>query len=123
MPSLLLLLGGGPRLFVKRDDAIPFGFGGDKVRQLALVAGRAVAGLGFALAMAEMVDQSGAPDVIVHASSSGGTQAGLVAGCRLLGLKTRVVGVSADDSCASLTSHVRAIISGIADLLNMDPEK
>ena len=42
--------------------------------------------LGFVLAMAELVDQMPAPDVIVHATSSGGTQAGLVAGCRLLGL-------------------------------------
>ena len=219
MPSLMLLLGGGPRLFIKRDDAIPFGFGGNKVRKLALVAARAVAdgadtlitaggvqsnharataaaaaklglravlvangepperlsgnalldellgaevvyvpsrenrtpkilevaarlrdegrrpfaipigastplgALGFALAVSEMVDQIGAPDVIVHATSSGGTQAGLVAGCRLLGLHTRVVGISADDSSASLTSHVGAIISGMADLLNLDPEK
>ena len=30
-------------LFIKRDDAIPFGFGGNKVRKLALVAARAVA--------------------------------------------------------------------------------
>ena len=37
------MLGGGPRLFIKRDDAIPFGFGGNKVRKLALVAARAVA--------------------------------------------------------------------------------
>src|SRR5436305_14946477 len=43
MSSLLLMLGGGPRLFIKRDDAIPFGFGGNKVRKLALVAARAVA--------------------------------------------------------------------------------
>ena len=43
MPSLLLMLGGGPRLFIKRDDAIPFGFGGNKVRKLALVAARALA--------------------------------------------------------------------------------
>ena len=42
--------------------------------------------LGFVLAAAELVDQVGAPDVIVHATSSGGTQAGLVAGCRLLNL-------------------------------------
>src|SRR6476620_10790166 len=34
---------GGPRLFIKRDDAIPFGFGGNKVRKLSLVAARAVA--------------------------------------------------------------------------------
>ena len=79
--------------------------------------------LGFALAVAEMVDQIGSPDVIVHSSSSGGTQAGLVAGCRLLGLHTRVVGISADDSSASLQAQVRAIVSGIGDLLDLDPAK
>ena len=189
LPRLSALLGGGPRLFVKRDDAIPFGFGGNKVRKLALVAARAVAEgadtlitaggvqsnharataaaaakLGMravlvangaprraptgnalldALLGAEVVyvavargaraedarDRRAparrraagrsrsrsarrrrsarsascrrspscsircrAPDVIVHATSSGGTQAGLVAGCRLLGLSTRVIG-------------------------------
>ena len=30
-----------PRIFVKRDDAIPFGFGGNKVRKLCLVAAEA----------------------------------------------------------------------------------
>src|SRR5947209_20120327 len=38
LPRLSALLGGGPRLFVKRDDAIPFAFGGNKVRKLAFVA-------------------------------------------------------------------------------------
>jgi len=219
MPSLLAALGGGPRLFIKRDDAIPFGFGGNKVRKLALVAARAVAdgadtlitaggvqsnharataaaaaklglravlvangqapgrltanalldhllgaevvyvpsredrapmmlqvaerlrregrrpfvipvgastplgALGFVLAVAELVDQMPPPDVIVHSTSSGGTQAGLVAGCRLLGLSTRVVGISADDTSASLLSTVRAIVSGIADLLDIDLTK
>jgi 1-aminocyclopropane-1-carboxylate deaminase/D-cysteine desulfhydrase-like pyridoxal-dependent ACC family enzyme len=209
-------VGGGPRLLVKRDDAIPFGFGGNKIRKLALVAGQAVAegadtlitaggvqsnharataataakfgmrallvangeppdppsanalldrllgadvtyvrtreerapamvrlatrvradgghpfvipvgastplgALGFALAVAELVEQMPAPDVIVHATSSGGTQAGLVAGCRLLGLSTRVIGVSADESSAALTSEVQAILAGMPDLLRMD---
>ncbi|MCU1381534.1 MAG: hypothetical protein JWL71_231 [Acidobacteria bacterium] len=218
MPALRTLLGGGPGLFIKRDDAIPFGFGGNKVRKLALVAAQAVAegadtlvtaggiqsnharatasaaaklglravlvangdapsrftanalldrllgadvvyvatredrapmiltvcerlraenrrpfaipigastplgALGFALAVAELVDQMPAPHVIVHSTSSGGTQAGLVAGCRLLGLHTRVVGISADDSSASLQRQVRAIISGVADLLDLDLE-
>ena len=36
-------LGGGPRLLVKRDDAIAFGFGGNKVRKLEMVAARAQA--------------------------------------------------------------------------------
>src|SRR5438445_11650224 len=43
LPRLSALLGGGPQLFIKRDDAIPFGFGGNKVRKLALVAARAQA--------------------------------------------------------------------------------
>ena len=33
----------GPRLLVKRDDALSFAFGGNKVRKLALVAGEALA--------------------------------------------------------------------------------
>src|SRR5437773_10208173 len=41
LPRLRAHVGGGPQLFIKRDDAIPFGFGGNKVRKLALVAGRA----------------------------------------------------------------------------------
>src|SRR5262249_58815936 len=43
MPRLSEVLGGGPRLVVKRDDAIPFAFGGNKVRKLELVAARAQA--------------------------------------------------------------------------------
>src|SRR6266540_629519 len=43
IPRLSAALGGGPRLLIKRDDAIPFGFGGNKVRKLALVAAHAVA--------------------------------------------------------------------------------
>jgi 1-aminocyclopropane-1-carboxylate deaminase/D-cysteine desulfhydrase-like pyridoxal-dependent ACC family enzyme len=216
MPRLSGILGGGPALFIKRDDAIAFGFGGNKVRKLALVGARAKAdgadtlvtaggvqsnharataataaklgmravlvangqaqsnptanalldrllgaevvyvpdrearqqkivdivercraegrrpfaipigastplgAMAFALAVAELVEQMPPPDVIVHATSSGGTQAGLVAGCRLLGLKTRVLGISADASSASLQSEVRAIISGMADLLHID---
>src|SRR5213078_1727873 len=76
-----------------------------------------------ALAVVELLDQMPAPDVIVLSSSSAGTQAGLVAGCRLLGLPTRIVGISADETSAALQVHVRAIVSGIADLLDMDPHK
>src|SRR5687767_11246738 len=36
-------LGGGPRILVKRDDAIPFAFGGNKVRKMRLVSADAVA--------------------------------------------------------------------------------
>ena len=216
LPRLSALIGGGPRLLIKRDDVIPFAFGGNKVRKLALVAAKAQAdgadtlitagaiqsnharvtaataatlgmravlvvnglpqarptgnalldkllgaevfyvrsrderspaihelavrlrkegrrpfeipigastplgALAFVLAMAELVEQMPAPDVIVHATSSGGTQAGLVAGCRLLGLPTRVLGISADESMAATQAQVRAIMSGVADLLDVD---
>jgi 1-aminocyclopropane-1-carboxylate deaminase/D-cysteine desulfhydrase-like pyridoxal-dependent ACC family enzyme len=76
--------------------------------------------IAFALAVAELIDQLPAPDVIVHSTSSGGTQAGLVTGCRLLGLPTRVIGVSADDSSSSLEAQVNAIVAGIGDLLQLD---
>jgi D-cysteine desulfhydrase len=76
--------------------------------------------LGFVLAVAELVDQMPSPDVIVHASSSGGTQAGLVAGCRLLGLSTRVLGISADAPAPALQTEVRAIVRGVLELLSLD---
>jgi len=209
MSRLRAALGGGPRLLVKRDDALPFGFGGNKVRKLDLVAARAreegadtlltVGGLqsnharataaaaarlglrcvlvlsgarpdrptgntlldgllgaeiqfvssreerapamraaadrlraegrrpyeiplgastplgamAFARAVVELAAQGPAPDVIVHATSSGGTQAGLVAGGALLALPTRVLGVSADEPSPVLADVVANLVAGI----------
>ena len=218
MARLRVALGGGPRLLVKRDDAIPFGFGGNKVRKLQLVAAEALAAgadtlvtvggvqsnharataataarlglrcliiangtrpdrltanallddllgaeveyiasreeraaalqaagerlrrdgftpflvplgastplgaLGFVRAVGELLQQGPPPDVIVHATSSGGTQAGLVAGCALHGLRTRVIGVSADDPASAIEATVRDIVVGIGALLDTDGE-
>ena len=209
-------LGGAPRLFIKRDDAIPFGFGGNKVRKLAFVAARARANgadtlitaggiqsnharatasaaaalgmravlvangappakptgnalldqllgaeieyvsargdrgpkmeeiadrlrasgrrpfvipsgastplgaLGYVRAMLELLDQMPPPDFIIHATSSGGTQAGLVAAARLLRLPTRIVGVSADDPADALATTIESIVAGIGELLEID---
>jgi 1-aminocyclopropane-1-carboxylate deaminase/D-cysteine desulfhydrase-like pyridoxal-dependent ACC family enzyme len=218
MARLSALLGGGPRLLIKRDDAIPFGFGGNKVRKLSFVAARAQAdgadtlitagavqsnharatasaaaklgmravlvvngrepahktanalldsllgadvdyvasrddrgprmqdiaarllkegrhpcvipigastplgALGYVAALLELLEQIPAPDVIMHASSSGGTQAGLVAAARLLGLPLRVIGVSADEAAPALQGQVRAIVAGIGELIEVKPE-
>ena len=219
MPRLSALLGGGPRLFIKRDDAVAFGFGGNKVRKLALVAARAQAdgadtlitagaiqsnharvtaaaaarlglrailvvngaeppartanalldallgaevdyvpsradrgprmqeiadrlrregrrpyvipigastplgALGLASGLLELLEQMPAPDVIVHASSSGGTQAGLVAAARLLALNLRIVGVSADAQAQALQDEVRAIVAGISEEIDVKPDE
>lgn len=210
-------LGGGPRLLIKRDDAISFGFGGNKVRKIEMVAARARAegadllittggvqsnhcrvtaaaaaklgmrcvivangapperlsgnalldamfgaevryvatredrapamdaaaaewrargahpfviplgastplgALGFARAADELVNQLPAPpDFIFHSTSSGGTQAGLVAGCAMHRLDTRVIGISADESVAGIQATVGGIIEGVGELLGID---
>ena len=213
MSRLRAALGAGPRLLVKRDDAIPFAFGGNKTRKLELLAAEALAAgsdtlvtvggiqsnharataataaklglhclliangakpappranalldellgaeieyipsrnerasamesairrltregrkpyaiplgastplgaLAFARAVGELLGQTEPPDVIIHATSSAGTQAGLVAGCALNGLRTNVMGVSADDPADEIARTVRGLVAGVAALL------
>ena len=217
--SLCTALGGGPRLLVKRDDAIAFAFGGNKVRKMRLVAAEAqrcgadtlittggvqsnharvtaaaaatlgmkcilvvngvapdrptanalldkllgadvryvtarderapameraadevrrtggtpfviplgastpLGAAGLVDAIAELAEQIDPPDVIVHSSSSGGTQTGLVAGCALAGWSTRVIGVSADESSAVLERDVRVLLGGLAELLGFASDR
>lgn len=83
---------------------------------LPLGASTPTGAFGFVAAIAEMVKQGVVPDVIVHACSSGGTQAGLVAGVAMHNLETRVIGVSADDPAAAIESTVNRIIRGIDGL-------
>ncbi len=219
LSRLRAALGGGPRLLVKRDDAIGFAFGGNKVRKMRLVAAEAqrvgadtlitsggvqsnharvtaaaAARLGmhsilvangsapqkltanalldsllgaevryvpsrdqrapemeaaaaqarargrqpfvipigastplgaasFVQAVAELLDQIEPPTCIVHSTSSGGTQAGLVAGCALAGIKTRVIGFSADEPSPSLERDIRAILEGLAPLLGLEDSR
>ncbi|MEO7272511.1 MAG: pyridoxal-phosphate dependent enzyme [Vicinamibacterales bacterium] len=222
LPGLRRALGGGPRILVKRDDALGFACGGNKVRKMALVAAAALeagadtlitcggrqsnharvtaitaaylglgcilvlnadeasaarplsgnllldtlagaeiryvrtrdardpamaaaaddvrrrggrpvviplgastplGAAGFVSAIDELTQQIDPPAAIVHATSSGGTQAGLIAGCMLAGLATRVIGISADDPTASLTTTVRTLLAGLAPLLGLDPAR
>ncbi|HUF48198.1 MAG TPA: D-cysteine desulfhydrase family protein [Vicinamibacterales bacterium] len=78
--------------------------------------------LGFARGVVELSAAGVRPDEIVHATSTGGTQAGLVAGCALVGLSARVIGVSADEPAPALQKIVAALIEGIADRLGARPE-
>jgi 1-aminocyclopropane-1-carboxylate deaminase/D-cysteine desulfhydrase-like pyridoxal-dependent ACC family enzyme len=212
-------LGGGPRLLVKRDDAIPFAFGGNKVRKMRLVGADAAAAgadtlitagglqsnharvtaataatlgmqcvlvlngpapaqptantlldgllgahieyverredraptmaaiadelgragrhpyvipigastpLGaaaFVQAIEELTTQGVEPQAIVHATSSGGTQAGLIAGCIRAGLSTRISGISADAASADLEADIRAILAGMGSLVGIDDQR
>jgi len=216
MTRLSHALGGGPRLLVKRDDVLDFGFGGNKVRKLALLAaaaqrdgadtlvtagaiqsnharvtaaaaaalgmkavlvlnaapGAAVSGNAYldrllgaeivlvesrearaqameeaaerlrragrrpfvipvggstplgacalVIAVLEFLEQIPAPNIIVHATSSGGTQAGLVAATRLLGVETGILGISADEDVSGIRAQIEQNLVGVADLLGVD---
>jgi 1-aminocyclopropane-1-carboxylate deaminase/D-cysteine desulfhydrase-like pyridoxal-dependent ACC family enzyme len=87
---------------------------------LPLGASTSIGALGFVNAVGELIGQGIRPDVIVHACSSGGTQAGLVAGAALHGLKVRIIGVSADDPAPDVTATVRRLVRGIEGLESFD---
>ena len=80
-------------------------------------ASNATGALGFARGVAELSASGIKPDVIIHSSSSGGTQAGLIAGCALLGVRARVIGISADESSASLAGIVSGLLDAMAERL------
>jgi len=81
-----------------------------------------VGAIGFARRIAELASDGMRPDVFVHATSSGGTQAGMIAGCALFGLRARILGVSADERSADLAATVSSILSGLTDRLGAKPE-
>jgi len=97
---------------VRKQGGVPF--------VIPLGASTPLGASAFVAAIDELAGQIEPPDVIVHASSSGGTQAGLVAGCALAGWKTQVTGISADEPSLALESTIRALLSGLADLLRCD---
>ncbi len=76
--------------------------------------------LAYAHAFAELLDQMPAPDVIVHSTSSGGTQAGLAAGAALCGVSTRIIGISADDPSGAIAAIVRELVPAIGRLVGVD---
>jgi len=77
--------------------------------------------MGIARAVGELAAAGVRPGAIVTASSSGGTQAGLIAGCRLFGLGARILGVSADDPAPALSQIVVRLLDGMAAQLGAKP--
>ena len=76
----------------------------------------------YALAMEELQGQMEAQRLnfsrILFASSSGGTQAGLVVGAEITGFQGEVLGVSVDEDQETLTRAVARIATGTATLLD-----
>ncbi|HSG89392.1 MAG TPA: D-cysteine desulfhydrase family protein [Pseudomonadales bacterium] len=78
----------------------------------------AIGALGYVRCAREIADDFAArgmfPSAVVHATSTGGTQAGLLAGMRLAGLTTRVIGVNTyTDDHDGLRARVTALTSEV----------
>ena len=73
----------------------------------------------YALAIREMLEQGFHPDRIIFASSSGGTQAGMVFGSRLFGFKGQVLGISVDRRQKELCSDVASLATATANHLGV----
>ncbi len=67
--------------------------------------------LGYVYAMEEFIGQKVNADWIVFASSSGGTQAGLVLGARLFGYQGKLLGISIDEPQRILQERVADLAS------------
>ncbi len=67
--------------------------------------------LGYTYAMEELAGQAVKADWIVFASSSGGTQAGLVLGARLFGFSGKILGISVDEPQRDLQALVARLAS------------
>jgi len=75
---------------------------------------------GYIQAMQELQDQNLQPDWIVLASSSGGTQAGLVLGAKQTGFSGRILGISVDKPEEELETLIAKLASQTAAWLGID---
>ncbi len=78
---------------------------------------------GYVLAMQELMAQLQAeqitPDFIVFASSSGGTQAGIVLGAEIYGYDGQVLGISVDHPADAVQTQVAALATATATHLGL----
>jgi D-cysteine desulfhydrase family pyridoxal phosphate-dependent enzyme len=87
---------------------------------------RPMGALGYVVAFAELMDQTAAlgfsPDSVVLATGSAGTQAGLVAGAKILSPRTRIVGVSVAGPADVVSGYVKTIAGAVLRELGEEEE-
>ena len=83
-----------------------------------------VGATGYVLAMQELMKQLAEQqlniDFIIFASSSGGTQAGMVLGAQVYGFKGNVLGISVDHPADTLRTQVGALATATATHLGLE---
>jgi D-cysteine desulfhydrase family pyridoxal phosphate-dependent enzyme len=88
---------------------------GERPYLIPLGASTPTGALGYAYAFDELMQQDVQPDWIIVASSSAGTQAGLVLGARRAGWQGRILGISIDHPEAELQASVAKLASDASD--------
>jgi D-cysteine desulfhydrase family pyridoxal phosphate-dependent enzyme len=82
--------------------------------------------LGYVNAVFELISQlppdGRSIDYIVFATGTGATQAGLLVGAKLAGLKAKVVGISAGRPASDIASDVKRLVGEAANLLGIRVE-
>ncbi len=73
----------------------------------------------YTLAMQELNQQGMDPDWIVFASSSGGTQAGMVVGAKLTGYSGKILGISVDEPAGALQEKVVELANDLCERQNL----
>jgi D-cysteine desulfhydrase family pyridoxal phosphate-dependent enzyme len=96
---------------------------GHKPYTIPLGGSNVMGATGYVLAMEELMDQLTAEkifiDFIVFASSSGGTQAGLVVGAEVTGYRGKILGISVDHPADELKTQVAALATATATHLGL----
>lgn len=96
---------------------------GRKPYLIPLGGSNVIGATGYVLAMRELMDQLAELhlniDFIVFASSSGGTQAGVVLGARVFGCRGTILGISVDNPADALQTQVAALATATATHLGL----
>lgn len=79
-----------------------------------------IGALGYLNAMRELSEQKLEPDWIVFATSSGGTQAGLILGAHLTGFKGKILGISIEHSSNPFSAQIADLVNKTVDELGYD---
>jgi D-cysteine desulfhydrase len=117
-----------PQQYAKRDQLME-----TRADEIARQGGKAflipeggsneVGSWGYVRCAQELAEQlGGRPATIVYAVGSGGTAAGLIAGCRLLDLPYRLIGICVADDRPTFQHRISSILSAMATRYAIDVE-
>ena len=122
--ELHFLPAGGDRAAAMDALAVRLRGAGARPYVIPLGGSNATGALGYVNCARELVQQAealcGGLDAVVLASSSGGTQAGLIVGLAALGHPARVIGIDVDGDVEGVASAVREAAAATAERLDLD---